>query len=101
VGPLGEESLRLLSADYLFLGVDGFDVRFGMTTPNLLEAKVNRIMIEVSRRAVVVCDSSKFGRRSLSLIAPTSSVHHVITDPRAPKTDLRGLKEAGLEVTLV
>jgi DeoR family transcriptional regulator of aga operon len=100
VGPLAEESLRRLSADYLFLGVDGFDVRFGMTTPNLLEAKVNRIMIEVSRRAVVVCDSSKFGRRSLSLIAPTSSVHHVITDGRAPKPDLKKLREAGLEITL-
>src|SRR4029077_9860373 len=38
VGPLAEESLRRLSADLLFLAVDGFDVRYGLTTPNLLEA---------------------------------------------------------------
>jgi len=42
VGPLAEDALRHLSADILFLGVDGFDVHFGLTTPNLLEAKVNR-----------------------------------------------------------
>ena len=100
VGPLAEETLRRLSADILFLGVDGFDVRFGLTTPNLLEAKVNRVMIEVARRTVVVCDSSKFGRRSLSSIAPTSAVHQTITDSRIPKADLRALEEAGIEVTL-
>ena len=44
VGPIAEETLRRLSADLLFLGVDGFDVHFGLSTPNLLEAKVNRVM---------------------------------------------------------
>jgi len=101
VGPLAEETLRRLSADLLLLGVDGFDVHFGLTTPNLLEARVNRVMMEVSRRCIVICDSSKFGRRSLSLIAPVSLVHHVITDGRIPKSDLRTLKQAGIEVTVV
>jgi DeoR family transcriptional regulator of aga operon len=101
VGPLAEETLRRLSADILFLGVDGFDVRYGLTTPNLLEAKVNRVMTEIARRTIVVCDSSKFGRRSLTLIAAPSKVHHTITDSRIPKSDLRALEEAGIEVTLV
>ena len=101
VGPLAEETLRRLSADLLLLGVDGFDVSFGLTTPNLLEAGVNRVMMEISRRTVVICDSSKFGRRSLSLIGPPTGVHHVITDSEISKSDLRGLKQAGIEVTIV
>lgn len=101
VGPLAEETLRRLSADLLFLGVDGFDVDFGLTTPNLLEAKVNRVMIEIARRTIVICDSSKFGRRSLSHIAPTSAIHHVITDDGIPKSDLKVLRKMGIEVTLV
>ncbi len=101
VGPLAEETLRRLSADVLFLGVDGLDVRLGLTTPNLLEAKVNRVMMEIARRTVVVCDSSKFGSRSLSLIAPPSAVHQVITDRQIAKSDLRALREAGIEVTVV
>src|SRR5580658_358817 len=80
VGPLAEDSLRKLSADLLFLGVDGFDVHYGLTTPNILEARVNRAMAEAARRTVVVCDSSKFGRRSLSLIMPAGSVQEAITD---------------------
>jgi DeoR family transcriptional regulator, aga operon transcriptional repressor len=101
VGPIAEETLRRLSADLLFLGVDGFDTHFGLSTPNLLEAKVNRVMIEVARKTVAVCDASKFGRRSLSLIAPPSAVHEVITDRGVPKTDLRVLRQSGIEVTLV
>lgn len=101
VGPLAEETLRRLSADILFLGVDGFDVNFGLTTPNLLEAKVNRVMMEIAKRTVVVCDASKFGRRSLSLIAPPSMVHQAITDSKIAKSDLKALEDAGIEVTLV
>jgi DeoR family transcriptional regulator of aga operon len=101
VGPLAEETLHKLHADILFLGVDGFDVQYGLSTPNLLEAKVNRAMIEISRTAVAVCDSSKFGKRSLSLIAPHSSLQHVITDSGIPKADLSALKKSGIEVTVV
>jgi DeoR family transcriptional regulator, aga operon transcriptional repressor len=64
VGPLAERTLRQLSADILFLGVDGFDTRAGLFTPNLLESEVNRVMVEIARRTIAVCDSSKFGRRA-------------------------------------
>jgi len=101
VGPLAEESLRKLSADLLFLAVDGFDVGYGLTTPNQLEARVNRAMAEAARRTIVVCDSSKFGRRSLSLIMPISEVHETITDRNIPKRDLKSLREAEVEVTIV
>jgi len=101
VGPIAEETLRRLSADILFLGVDGFDVRYGLSTPNLLEAKVNRIMTEIAKRTIAVCDSSKFGRRSLSLIVPPTSLQQVITDKGIAKSDLQVLKNAGIEVTLV
>lgn len=101
VGPMAEEALRHLNADILFLGVDGIDALHGLSTPNLLEAKVNRMMVEGAKRVVAVCDSSKFGRRSLSQILPLSAIHGVITDRGIPKTDLKALKKARIEMTLV
>src|SRR5205814_8402024 len=101
VGPIAEDMLRRLNADILFLGVDGFDVHYGLSTPNLLEAKVNRIMVEISKNVVAVCDASKFGRRSLSHILPPSGLHDVLTDRGAPRSDLKVLLDAGIEVTLV
>src|SRR5256885_1633066 len=101
VGPLAERTLRQLSADILFLGVDGFDTGAGLFTPNLLESEVNRVMVEIARRTVAVCDSSKFGRRSLCNIMPVNAVDEVITDKQIPKSDLHALKDAGVKVTLV
>ena len=69
--------------------------------PGVLEAKVNRTMMDVARTVVVVCDSSKFGRRSLSSIAPPSAIHHLITDKDIRKADLVALKKAGIQMTLI
>lgn len=101
VGPLSEDVLKEMHADILFLGVDGFDFRIGVTTPNLLEARVNRAMIKASEKVVAVCDSSKFNRRSLSMIAGLSALHHIITDTNLSAEDAKALRDAGVELTLV
>ena len=58
-----------LNADHLFLGVDGLDPEIGLTTPDVLEAQLNSLMIRMAREVTVVADSSKFSKRSLSVIA--------------------------------
>jgi DeoR family transcriptional regulator of aga operon len=101
VGPLAEDLLKEMHADIVFLGVDGFDLQVGLTTPNVLEARVNRAMVKAAQKVVAVCDSSKFNRRSLALIVPTSEIDHLITDDRLPPEELRAIREAGIEVTVV
>lgn len=101
VGPLAEDMLKEIHADILFLGVDGFDPRVGLTTPNVLEARVNRAMFAAAEKVVAVCDSSKFNRRSLSLIAPANAVHHVITDTDLCAEDAKSIRDLGIEITQV
>ena len=101
VGPLAEDMLREIHADILFIGVDGFDTKIGLTTPNVLEARVNRAMVAASEKVIAVCDASKFGRRSLSLIVPATAVHHVITDKSLPPEEARAIRDAGIELTIV
>jgi DeoR family transcriptional regulator of aga operon len=90
-----------MHADIVFLGVDGFDTKIGLTTPNLLEARVNRAMVEAAEKVVAVCDSSKFNRRSLSLIVRASEIDHVITDSNLPPEEVKAIRDAGIEVTIV
>jgi DeoR family transcriptional regulator, aga operon transcriptional repressor len=98
VGPLAEDVLSEMHADILFLGVDGFDVNVGLMTPNYLESRVNRAMVHAASRVVAVCDSTKFTRRSLALIAPPKAIHTVITDDQLGEDDLEALIAAGIEV---
>lgn len=101
VGPLAEEVLREIHADILFLGVDGFDIEIGLTTPNIMESQVNRAMVKASTATVVVCDSTKFGRRSLSKIVDASAIHHVITDAGLAPSVADAIRELGIKLTLV
>jgi DeoR family transcriptional regulator of aga operon len=101
VGPHAEHTLKGLNADRLFLGVDGLDPEIGLTTPDVLEAQLNNMMIRVSREVVVVADSSKFARRNLSVIAKLDSVHKVITDDGVSPAVLAALKARSVDVIVV
>ena len=101
VGSGAEQMLAQLSADRLFLGVDGIDPEVGVTTPDPQEATLNALMIRVSREVIGVFDASKFGQRSLSVIAPLSVLHRIFSDTGAAPEHVRALEEAGVQVKLV
>ncbi len=101
VGPQAERMLQDLHADYLFLGVDGLHPDVGYSTPDILEAQLNTIMIRISNEVTVVADASKFGRRSLSLIGKVECARRVITDDRVGKEDSDALRARGLELVIV
>lgn len=101
VGPLAEDMLHDMHADILFLGVDGFDLEVGLTTPNVMESRVNRAMVKASTTVVAVCDSTKFNRRSLSKIVDAAAIHHVITDGNLPKETAEALRSINIKLTLV
>ena len=81
--------------------MDGLDPEIGLMTPDVLEAQLNTVMIQVSREVIVVADSSKFQRRSLSVIAKLDAVHKVITDSGASPEVLSALRARNVEVIVV
>ena len=101
VGPHAEQILSDLNADQVFLGVDGLDPELGLSTPDVFEAKLNALMIRVSRQVIVVADSSKLGKRSLSVISRVENVHRVITDTKAAPDVVSALRARSVEVMLV
>jgi len=98
VGPPAEKMLREYFCDRAFLGVDGISPEYGISTPIVEEAHLNRAMIECSKQVVVVTDSSKFGRRSFAHIAPLSKIDIVITDSNISDEYKDLLESKGIEV---
>jgi DeoR/GlpR family transcriptional regulator of sugar metabolism len=101
VGPQTLKQLQELMADCVFLGADGLTLKGGATTANILMAEVDRMMIERSRRAVLVTDSSKIGRSGFVPITPLSAFQTIITDTNAPEDVVAGIRDLGVEVQLV
>jgi DeoR family transcriptional regulator, aga operon transcriptional repressor len=98
VGPQAEAMLKEFHADRLFLAVDGFDLEIGPSTPDVLEAQLNSLMMHVSKEVNVVADYSKLGRRSVSRIGPLSGIHRLITDSRAPSDLIEALRRGKIDV---
>lgn len=101
VGPQAERFIRELHADHFFLGVDGIDSEFNLSTPDLLEAHLNTLMMQAAHEVTVIADASKFGRRSLSLISPLARVRRVVTDEGVPREIIQAMRDRGVEVIAV
>ncbi|MGO1003400.1 DeoR family transcriptional regulator [Lysobacter sp. CA196] len=99
-GSQAEASLNAYSFDTLFLGVDGLDLQFGLTTHDEAEARLNHRMVERARRIVVLTDASKFGRVSLHRIARLDQTHAVITDAGIDDRYRDGLQQRGIELII-
>lgn len=100
-GSQAEHSLKNYRFDKVFLGVDGFDLRAGITTHNEQEASLNRLMCEISEQVIAVVDSSKFGKRSCHMIREFGNIDILVTDAGIPEDYLAGLREMKVEVIIV
>ncbi len=101
VGKMAEEMLSDFACSKLFLGVDGIDLEFGLTTTDVREAELNQVMMRTAQKTIVLADSSKFRRRGFSKIANVSDVDMIITDSNIPDKVARSLEENGIELRVV
>lgn len=100
-GVYAEKMLTDFSFSKFFLGVDGIDLDFGLTTTNMMEAQLNKKMIAASQKTIVLADSSKFGKRGFGKICGLDDVDQIITDNNISDHTVNTLKGLGIEVTIV
>lgn len=100
-GHYAESILSDFSCSKFFLGVDGIDMNFGLTTANVMEAHLNRQMIKASQKTIVLADSSKFGKRGFGRIGGFEDIDEIITDKRIADYTIKALEEMGIKVTIV
>ncbi len=101
VGPIGEKMLAEFTFTKLFLGVDGIDLEFGLSTTNSMEASLNKQMIKAAQKIIVLADSSKFGRKGFGRICGLEDIDQIITDSGIDEVTKNKLIEIGIDVTIV
>lgn len=100
VGKYAEATLSDFSCSKLYIGVDGIDLDFGITTTDMMEASLNRVMMQTAQKTIVLADSSKFGRRGFSKIADMEDIDQIITDSKIPPTTAKRIEEMGIILTI-
>ncbi len=79
LGPYANELLGRLHVTTTVLSAAGISAE-GLFNAHLLLAETEQAMLRAAGRVIVVADSSKFGRKSLTLVAPLDSIDLVISD---------------------
>lgn len=100
-GPYSDNVLSNVFCSKLFLGVDGIDLEFGLTTTNAFEAHLNRQMIASSQKIIVLADSTKFGKRGFGKICGIEEVDHIITDQGISDHTIKTLESLGIKISII
>ena len=100
VGHLAEHTLSKLYSNIAFIGVDGIDCDSGLYTPDIEEAALAQAMINRSKTVIVVADSTKFSRTSMSFIAGVDQIDYIITDKDIPEKQAQGFIDKGVKIVI-
>lgn len=101
IGHYAEQMLSNFACSKLFLGVDGIDIDFGLTTTNMQEAHLNQIMMKAAQKTIVLADSTKFGRKGFGKICDIDMVDIIITDSNVNRGLVEKIEERGVKVLIV
>ena len=100
---VGEYAARFMaqcSFSKLYLGVDGIDIDYGITTTEIREAALNKMMMAAAQKTIVLADSSKFGRRGFAKIADIDAVDVIITDAGISPKIVKKVEDLGIELII-
>lgn len=101
VGELTTEFLRQFKVDYAVIGASALDGEGDLLDFDLAEVRVSRTILAQSRRAFLVCDGSKWGRRAPVRLASLSEIDTLFTDAPLPESLARKCEAWGTAMTLV
>ncbi len=101
-GPLALEHIGRFHAGKMLIGVDGFDLEEGLTTPTMGMAGVERAMIAQTRGEVIaLADASKIGVVADVVICGLDQVDTVMVDDGADKSVRDEIARLGLRCIVV
>lgn len=90
--------LESLHIDLAFMGTSGVAPDTGFTNLNAVECDLKRTVIAKARRAVVLCDSGKFGRIFPFTFAHFSQVRMLVCNAPPPSELARAAAAGGTEI---
>ncbi|GAA0177883.1 DeoR/GlpR family DNA-binding transcription regulator [Clostridium sediminicola] len=98
VGSITESMLRNFRVDKAFVGTNGVSLENGISTPNFIEASTKRAMIEVSNKAIIVTDASKFNKECFAIISTLESIDLIVTSDDLDSELKNQYEERGIKV---
>lgn len=101
IGPAAEKNLEEYHVDYLVSGCDAAIADQGFYTSDMSLANLEQKSLRIADHAVIICDSSKFGKRALTRFARSDEIQLLVTDEGISADDHSVLRRSGMEILKV
>jgi DeoR family transcriptional regulator, fructose operon transcriptional repressor len=99
LGPYANDQLAQLNVRKTVLSVAGVNER-GFYNSNLLLVETERAMMHAADEVIVVADSTKFGRQSLTHLCPLNSVKTLVADDQLSQDWRETVTTLGVELVI-
>jgi len=80
IGGGAKDYFSRMYADIVFLGASAFDLEHGVTTPTFEKAELKQQMLVAANKKVLLCDGSKYGKKSFARVCRLQDLDLIITD---------------------
>jgi DeoR/GlpR family transcriptional regulator of sugar metabolism len=92
VGALAVQAFREFNVDLAFMGSHGMAPDGGFSSPNMLEAEINREVIKNASETIILADHTKWGLRGFSSFGDLSAADAVVVDEATPQDAIDTLR---------
>jgi len=98
VEPMSTLILERIRAGIAFIGCNGIDPEFGVSTTTLPEAAIKQTIMRSAMRVVVVADGSKFGRNTLARVCAVTEIDTYLSAGWIDPACARQMQELGVRI---
>jgi DeoR/GlpR family transcriptional regulator of sugar metabolism len=97
-GPIALDTLDKINIDTAFVGAAGFSTEHGFTNALYNECELKKKAIAVSKKTVMLLDSSKFNKSLPYTFATLKNIHTIITDAPLPDNLAQAASKENVQV---
>ncbi|HIU76602.1 MAG TPA: DeoR/GlpR transcriptional regulator [Candidatus Pelethocola excrementipullorum] len=99
-GVFAEQMLKNMFFDYAFIGLYGVSEDGILYTTSTMEYSLKRLILDHSKKTIVLIDSSKLGPPSFLQIGTISEIDTIITDSNIPQSFVNFCRNAGTNLII-
>ncbi len=96
IGPFAIDTLKNFQIQTCFMGTSGISRDGKFSSQNTIEAQLKKLVLESSKRKIILADHSKFDISEFSIFAKPENIDVLITDSKFTEIDL--MRTLGIEV---
>jgi DeoR/GlpR family transcriptional regulator of sugar metabolism len=98
IGELSRKCIERFFVDTLFFSCRAISLENGITDSNEDEAELRKVMIKNCRKAVLLCDNTKFDKISFCKICGFDKIDYIVTNKRPSIQWLKFFEENGVKL---